>query len=57
VLEYKNARDAAKKTDAASGGQVDIARKNDKQHPHRERGGDRQLGREQRKIARAEKLR
>ncbi len=28
VLEYKNARDTTEKTDAASGGQVDIARKN-----------------------------
>src|SRR5207253_5916539 len=56
VLEDKNAGDTAKKTDTASGRQVDITRKNHQQHPDGERGGDRSLSREQREIARAEKL-
>src|SRR5207244_8662902 len=41
VLEDKNAGDTAKKTDTASGRQVDITRKNHQQHPDGERGGDR----------------
>ena len=57
MLEYENTRDTAKQTDTASGRQIDVARKNDEQHSHRERGGDRQLGYEQREIARAQKLR
>jgi len=57
VLEHKNAGDTAKKADTASGRQVDITRKNHEQHPHGERGGDRQLSREQREIACAQKLR
>src|SRR5439155_4808473 len=51
VLEHKNTSDSAKKTDTASGRQVDITREDDQQHPDGERGGDRQLGREQREIA------
>src|SRR6266513_3632135 len=57
VLEDKNAGDTAKKADTASGRQIDVAREDDEQHSHGERGGDRQLGREQREIARAQKLR
>src|SRR6266536_6074240 len=43
VLEYENAGDTPKQTDTASGRQIDVAWKNDEQHSHRERGGDRQL--------------
>src|SRR6266480_7812000 len=37
VLEYENAGDPAKKTDTASGRQIDITREDDQQHPNAER--------------------
>ena len=57
MLEDQHTREPAEETDTAARREINVTRKNNQQHAQGERGGNRQLGHEEREIACAKKVR